>query len=156
MQMSPRPCFAMKLIAFGRHLLGRQRQVALVLAILVVADDDHLAGAKRVDGVFDARERACSSCGLLRSSVVQLIPVFSWPECQLLNRARTTYLPTMSHSRFTRSPTRARAQVRVRPGERHDLHVEARRLELRDRQADAINGDRPSMDRDTARAPPDS
>ena len=50
-----------------RHLLGRQRQVAFVLAILVVADDDDLAGAERLDGVLDARERTCSSCGPLRS-----------------------------------------------------------------------------------------
>ena len=40
-----------------RHLLGRDRQVAFVLAILVVDDDDHPAGADRLDGVLDAGER---------------------------------------------------------------------------------------------------
>ena len=41
----------------GRHLLGGHRQVAFVLAILVVDDDDHLAAANRGDGVFDRGER---------------------------------------------------------------------------------------------------
>ena len=42
----------------GRHLLGGDRQVAFVLAILVVDDDDHLAAADRGDRVLDRRERA--------------------------------------------------------------------------------------------------
>ena len=41
----------------GRHLLGGHRQIAFVLAILVVDDDDHLAAADRRDGVFDGSER---------------------------------------------------------------------------------------------------
>ncbi len=40
-----------------RDLLGGDHQIALVLAIRIVDDDDHLAGADRGDGVFDARER---------------------------------------------------------------------------------------------------
>ena len=46
-----------------RDLLGGDRQVAFVLAILVVDDDDHLAGADRGDRVLDAGERtgACAA-----------------------------------------------------------------------------------------------
>ena len=40
----------------GRDLLGRDREVALVLAVLVVDDDDELPGAERLDRVFDAGE----------------------------------------------------------------------------------------------------
>ena len=42
-QISPRPCLAMKLIASGVTFSRRDRQVALVLPVLVVDDDDHLA-----------------------------------------------------------------------------------------------------------------
>ena len=41
----------------GRDLLGGHRQIAFVLAILVVDDDDHLAAADGGDGVFDRRKR---------------------------------------------------------------------------------------------------
>ena len=43
----------------GRHLLGGHRQIAFVLAILVVDDDDHLAAADRGDGVLNRGKRAC-------------------------------------------------------------------------------------------------
>jgi hypothetical protein len=36
----------MKLIASGRHAVGGHEQVALVLAVLVVHDDDHPPGAE--------------------------------------------------------------------------------------------------------------
>ena len=41
----------------GRDVFGGHRQIAFVLAILVVNDDHHLAAADRGDGVFDGRER---------------------------------------------------------------------------------------------------
>ena len=41
----------------GRDELGRHREVALVLAVLVVADDDHAAGADLLDRLLDRRER---------------------------------------------------------------------------------------------------
>ena len=37
----------------GRHLLGRHAEVALVLAVLVVDEDDHLAGADVLEGRLD-------------------------------------------------------------------------------------------------------
>ena len=132
----PAAVFRHEVDRLRRHLLGGEGQIALVLAIFVVADDDDLAGAKRVDGVFDASERAA----VLLAAFCDLQWCSHNPFWSGLARTvnsnchrPTTYLPTMSHSRFTRSPTRARAQVRVRPGERHDLHVECRRLEPGDR-----------------------
>ena len=41
-----------------RRELGGHREVALVLAVLVVADDDHPPGADVLDRVLDGRERA--------------------------------------------------------------------------------------------------
>ena len=41
----------------GRHLLGREHEVALVLAVLVVHDDDELARAEVLDGALDGGER---------------------------------------------------------------------------------------------------
>ena len=41
----------------GRDLLRRDGQVPLVLAVLVVDDDDHAAVAEGVDGLFDGGER---------------------------------------------------------------------------------------------------
>ena len=43
-----------------RNLLRGDREVAFVLAILVVHDDDHLAAADGVDRRFDRRNRALS------------------------------------------------------------------------------------------------
>ena len=47
----------------GRHELRRDRQVALVLAILVVDDDDEPARADLLDRVLDRRERARLALG---------------------------------------------------------------------------------------------
>ena len=47
MQTRPRPCLARKLIFSGRDEVGGEDQVALVLAVLVVDQDDDLAGADR-------------------------------------------------------------------------------------------------------------
>ena len=46
-----------------RDLLRRDRQVAFVLPILVVDDDDHLACAERLDRVLDAGERIGRASG---------------------------------------------------------------------------------------------
>ena len=52
--MSPRPCVAMKLMASGVTNCGGHHEVALVLAVLVVDEDDHLARADVGDGAGDA------------------------------------------------------------------------------------------------------
>ena len=64
-----------------RHLLRRDRQVALVLAILIVDDDDHLAGADRLDRVLDAGERRRFRLAPWRSSRLFFIArarIFLW------------------------------------------------------------------------------
>ena len=46
----------MKLTACGRDGLGGHHEVALVLAVLVVHQDDHPAGAEFVEGLVDGAE----------------------------------------------------------------------------------------------------
>jgi hypothetical protein len=48
-QMRPRAWVAMKLIASGRHEIGGEHEIALVLAILGVGEDDHAPEAQVVD-----------------------------------------------------------------------------------------------------------
>ena len=70
-QMRPRPYFGHEVDLLGRRELGRHREVALVLAVLVVTDDDHLALAQVVEGGLDGRERLAR----LRLAVRPLIVV---------------------------------------------------------------------------------
>ena len=53
----PAPVGRHEVDRLGRRELGRQREVALVLAVLGVADDDHAAGADVLDRLLDAAER---------------------------------------------------------------------------------------------------
>src|SRR5262249_14168130 len=125
---------------FRRHLLGGDGQVALVLAIGIVHDDDHSSVADGLDGVLDPRERrigrrrdskrgdAWPDARLKpsRSFGARALGAFARPRLLRLcfhgfvspdlapasarpatSMALTTYLPTISHSRFTRSPARA-------------------------------------------------
>ncbi len=55
-QIRPRPKRAMKLMSSGRTQLGGHQQVAFVLAVLVVDDDDHLAGGEVGEDVLDSVE----------------------------------------------------------------------------------------------------
>src|SRR5919108_309085 len=82
---------------FGRHLLGGNRQIALVLAVLVVDDDDHAAVADGLDGVLDGRKRT------LTAGDTDLRILVGHRAVRAICAARATYLPTMSHSRLTRS-----------------------------------------------------
>ena len=68
-QISPRAWVAMKLIASGRGELGGEREVALVLAVLGVADHHHLARADVLDGLLDRAEgRVAHTCAPARAS----------------------------------------------------------------------------------------
>ena len=78
-------------------LLRRDRQVALVLAVLIVDHDDHAAVPDRLDGVLDGGER---SGGLARCHLPLATSI-----------ARSTYLPSMSHSRLTESLTFAKRRL---------------------------------------------
>ena len=55
-QTMPQALRIMKLIASGVDLLGGDDQVALVLAVLVVDEDDHAAGPQFGQGLLDGAE----------------------------------------------------------------------------------------------------
>ena len=60
----------MKLIASGVANCGGDRQVALVLAVLVVDDDHEPARADLLDRLLDRRERpGCFGSGLIRRTL---------------------------------------------------------------------------------------
>ena len=73
----------------GRDLLRGDREVALVLAVLVVDDDDHLAGPDVLEGLGDGAERHGAFLAGRRQR----------PRAA---RSRSTYLAITSASRFTR------------------------------------------------------
>src|SRR5579875_2108999 len=58
----PPPLLGHEVDGLGRHELGGHRQIALVLAILVVADHHHLALADVLDRLLDRREWALHRC----------------------------------------------------------------------------------------------
>ena len=99
-----------------------------------------------VDRLLDGGERRCGSCGSFGHDQDPPTP------CAATSSARSTYLPSMSHSRFTRSFTLGEPQVRVLPRVRDDLHVEVPVVDAGDRQADAVHRDRALPDDLTARA----
>ena len=55
-QISPRPCTAIKEMISGVAFSAADK-VALVLAVLVIDDDDHLAVAYIGNGIFNSGER---------------------------------------------------------------------------------------------------
>ena len=55
-QTRPRPILGHEVDGFGRDLLGGHGEVAFVLAVLVVDDDDHAAGANLLQRGFDVAE----------------------------------------------------------------------------------------------------
>ena len=106
----------------GRHLLGRDDEVALVLAVLVVDDDDELAARDRVDGSFDRVE----GHGVLRLAAAE----------------RSTYLAIRSTSRFTRSPGGAVPSVVTASVCGITATANAVVVAAGDGEADAVDGDR--------------
>ncbi len=112
-----------------RRELRGDREIALVLAILVVDDDDELAGTDVLDRLLDRRE------GILRTwrdhqTHARIVPGSSF----------STYLARTSTSRFTGSPGArgaegrhapayaARARSRTRPPGRRRSSARRRRL----------------------------
>src|SRR5689334_8081995 len=83
----PAPLLRHEVDCLGRGELSRKREVALVLAVLRVADDDHLPVADVLDGLFDRAEWLVGHC------------------------AFTAYFASMSTSRLTGSPSLADPSV---------------------------------------------
>ena len=118
----PRPCRAMKLIASGVTSRRRHRQIAFVLAILIVDDDDHVAGANGVDRVFDRRERRSRGARPLAMRMSSSMSPSSAPMRRLTgatepasSAARRRTCRSCRTSRFTRSPDCASSERGVRP-----------------------------------------
>ncbi len=114
----PAPVPRHEVDGFGRDLLRRDRQIALVLAILIVDHNDDLPIADRLDGIFNMREGRVRLREGQGSRAMDFLLDFPFASCLLpfnfhshcrtvspaSSAARTTYFPTMSHSRLTRSP----------------------------------------------------
>src|SRR5918992_594577 len=96
----------------GRSLLGRHDEVALILAIGVVHDDDDVASPDVVEGLLDRRERAGHevlppSAPGVRTTLASLavLPPGTPASCA------STYFAITSTSRFTMWPRRADPSV---------------------------------------------
>ena len=129
----------------GRDLLGGHDEVALVLAILVVDEDDHLAGADVVDRALDPRDRSHFA-----SRAPSVVDGSAHPPSSF-----STYLPIRSTSRFTRAPVPLCAERGRRLRVRDERHREASRASTRvDGQADRRRPRSSPSRRRSARARP--
>ena len=131
-----------------RDLLGRNRQVAFVLPILVVDDDHEPAVANGGDRRLRRARTGCDAgarCGARRGATYGNVRLSSWAWNRGLSDgahgARDVFADHVAFEIDARSGSGA-AQVRVRPGVRNDLHLERIVGQRRDRQADAIHRDR--------------
>ncbi len=68
-QINPRPYFAMKLMSSARTFVAAHDEIAFVLALLVVEDHDHLAGANRRDDLLGRVHLRPGFIGRVRSHV---------------------------------------------------------------------------------------
>ena len=110
-----------------RDLRRGHRQIAFVLAVLIVHDDEHAAGLDQrrrpprstQTARASSRPSRCESSSVCQSwslppeaapTLSQLRAAFRRP-FSTSSAARATYLPIMSHSRFTRSPARSDDRV---------------------------------------------
>ena len=117
-QIRPRPYRAMKLIASGVTFSAAivrspsfSRSSSSTTMIIWPARNG-------LDGVLDAGERARRACAAPLAIFIVVFMCFNASTCAgatgrrdspASSAARTTYLPTMSHSRLTRSPDLRRA-----------------------------------------------
>ena len=116
--------------------------IALVLAVLAVADDDHATGADLLDRLLDRRER-----GLPRARALLLSLGLSHRAHACSFRAngdinRSTYLAITSHSTFNRSPGAKSPRFGPLQGLRDQGNLSPRIPQIGDGQADAAEGDR--------------
>ena len=134
----------MKLIAVGRDFLRGDRQVAFVLAVLVVHDDDHPAGANLGDGVVNRREGAAfaRAFGDPDFRVLVVIPMSDFRRTQQFHRACHVLAHHVAFQVHLRAHLQ-RAQARVRPGERNDHDIEMVVVERRHSQADPSTATEP-------------
>ena len=132
-----------------RRELRRHHQVALVLAVFAVADDDHPAAADLFDRLLDGRERALASCSRRGSrfvSVCRSLGSRSAPFQRMVPAAAPRTWRSMSTSTFSGSPGATIAEVGALQGlgDQRDLYPAV--AELGDGEADAVEGDRALVD----------
>ena len=117
MQMRPRPYGHHEVDRRGRHLFGGDGQVALVLAILVVDDDDHPAASNASTAsstVENGAERTSGARTAVGDDAMGAVAMSASGAGDRQGRdldARATYLPSTSHSMFTLSPGFRRTSV---------------------------------------------
>ena len=119
----------------GRRELGGNREVALVLAVLVVDDDDEAALADLLDRLLDGREGACGA-GLDCHRHGRIVP--GEQLFHILGKDVGLEVDVVAR----RQPAEGRDLQRVR--DQRDL--EARFIDRRHRQGDPVNGDRALLD----------
>ncbi len=118
----PAPLLGHEVDRLGRRELGGERQIALVLAVLVVADDDHPARADLVQRLFDRCERSTHRNELLH------------------------VLGEHIHLQIDGPAGFGRAQRRALQGLGDQGHGERDVVDRRDGQRDAVDRDRALLD----------
>ena len=131
----------------GGGELRRHHQVALVLAVLAVADDDHAAAADLLDRLLDRRERALPRLGRRvlvsgsPSSGSRSLLSGEWCHQPLHVLRHDVALDVQLASR------RELAEVRPLQGLGDQRDLDPILAQLGDREADAVEGDRALVDR---------
>ena len=141
-QISPRPCFAMKLIASG-----------VTFSAAMVRSPSFSRSSSSTTMTISPRRIAATASSTAANGPDERAP-FAILICGLLchcycfrnSIVRTMYLPIMSHSRLTLSPLRRPLQRGVAPGVRNHHHVELPLAQTGDRQADAVDRHRALAD----------
>ena len=156
-----------------RDLLGRNRQIAFVLPILVVDHDDHLAARADRIAIADASiARTATSasaadrvadwffmeigCVRLSSTARSASSRMRHSRPAAASSARTTYLPRISDSRLTAGPARIACRLVCCHVNGMICTLKRRVVQVGDGQADAVDGDRPLPHDVAARARADS
>ena len=132
-----------------RRELRRHHQVALVLAVFAVADDDHAAAADLLDRLLDRRERALapSRSPLVLSSAVSVILAHARSFPANGDSSRSTYLATTSTLDVQLVARRRRRRGWSAPASRGSARPRPRSSpSVGDGEADAVERDRALVD----------
>ena len=146
--MIPRPWVAMKLIASGVTCCAAIDEVALVLAIGRVDDDDHAALADVRDRLLDRGKRPLPAELGIRVEILcsAAHEVAADRSRAPGNASFSTYLASTSASRLTRSPGPSAPSVVTAQRVRDQRDREARVVEAGDREPDPGDAHRALLD----------
>ena len=104
----------------GRDVLGGQREVALVLAVLVVDHDDHAAGADLLDRAGHVGERAS-----MRSEGASVMSYCDLEACGKETKAGSPFIRLFQESSGSKKITCGQAKTPPEGGAFVDLQIEA-------------------------------